>query len=169
LTTATPRPVQPRATALFWRIALTLAFPVYRRLRLWTGRAVGGAFVAIRAPDDVLVVKHSYRPRVDFVGGGIEPGETPLEAAIRELCEEVNVTAPAPSELRELGPIRRGFRKIDEVDILFEWRVDRLPPARVDGREVVWAGGLRTLPFDRREQDVTVRWYVHRYAPQWKV
>jgi len=163
VTSASSAPV-----ALFWRVALTLAFPVYRRVRRWRGHAIGGAFVAIRAPDDLLVVRHSYRPRLDFVGGGIEPGEREVDAAIRELCEEVNVAPPAPSELRRLGRIRRGFRQVDEVDTLFEWRVDRLPHARVDGREVIWAGGLRTLPFDRHEQDVTVRWYIHRFAPEWR-
>jgi 8-oxo-dGTP pyrophosphatase MutT (NUDIX family) len=148
-----------------WRVLLTLAFPIYRRLRLWRGRAIGGAFVAIRAPDDVLVVRHSYRPRVDFVGGGIEGGETAAEAALRELREEVG-TAPPAAALRELGRVRRGFRRIDEVDTLFEWRVERLPAVRVDGREVIWAGGLRTLPFDRHDQDVTVRWYLRRFAPE---
>jgi hypothetical protein len=31
---------------------------------------------------------------------------------------------------------------------------------------VVWAGGLRTLPFDRRDQELTVRWYLRRFAPE---
>jgi 8-oxo-dGTP pyrophosphatase MutT (NUDIX family) len=150
---------------LFWRLALTVVFPVYRRLRLWRGRAIGGAFVAIRAPDDVLVVRHSYRPRLDFVGGGIERGESAREAAIREVREEVGI-APAPDTLRELGRVRRGFRAVDEVDTLFEWRVDRLPAVTVDGREVVWAGGLRSASFDRRDQEITVRWYLHRVAPE---
>ena len=150
---------------LFWRLALTLAFPVYRRLRLWRGRAIGGAFVAIRAPDDVLVVRHSYRPRLDFVGGGIERGESARDAAVREVREEVGIT-PAPGALRELGRIRRGFRPVDEVDTLFEWRVDHLPAVRVDGREVVWAGGLRSIAFDRRDQEITVRWYLRRVGPE---
>jgi 8-oxo-dGTP pyrophosphatase MutT (NUDIX family) len=150
---------------VLWRVALTIAFPIYRRIRLWRGRARGGAFVVIRAPDDVLVVRHSYRPRLDFVGGGIEPGETARDAAVREVREEVGI-APNPCALRELGRVRRGFRAVDEVDTLFEWRVERLPSVQVDGREVLWAGGLRTLPLDRRDQEVTVRWYLRREAPE---
>jgi 8-oxo-dGTP pyrophosphatase MutT (NUDIX family) len=150
---------------VFWRVALTIAFPIYRRLRLWRGRAIGGAFVAIRAPDDVLVVRHSYRRRVDFVGGGIEPGESARDAAVREVREEVGIS-PAPDALRELGRIRRGFRAVDEADTLFEWRVERLPAVTVDGREVVWAGGLRSVPLDRRDQAITVRWYLRRFAPE---
>lgn len=149
----------------FWRIALGLAFPIYRRLRLWRGHAVGGAVVAIRAPDDVLVVRHSYRPRLHLVGGGIEPGERARDAAIREVREEIGLAPPATA-LTEVGRIRRGFRAVDEVDTLFEWRVERLPEARVDGREVIWAGGLRAHAIPRREQDIAVRWYLRRIAPE---
>lgn len=149
----------------FWRVALSVAFPLYLRWRLWRGRNFGGAFVAIRAPDDVLVVRHSYRPRLDFVGGGIERGESAREAAVREVREELGI-APPPSALREVGRVRRGFRPVDEVDTLFEWRVERLPTHQVDGREVVWAGGLRSLPYDRHDQAITVRWYLRRVAPE---
>lgn len=163
MTTARAR--RPRPSTLFWRPVLTLAFPLYKRWRVWRGRDLGGAFVAIRAPDDVLVVRHSYRPRLDFVGGGIEPGESAREAAVREVREEVGLT-PAPQALRELGRVRRGFRRIDEIDTVFEWRVPALPPVEVGGPEVVWAGGLRTLPFHRRDQELTVRWYLRRFAPE---
>ncbi|NBB71482.1 MAG: NUDIX domain-containing protein [Alphaproteobacteria bacterium] len=146
-------------------MVLTAVFPVYRRWRVWRGRKLGGAFVAIRAADDVLVVRHSYRPRLDFVGGGIEPGESPRDAAVREVREEIGL-APPPRSLRELGRVRRGFRRVDETDTVFEWRVATLPPVAVSGREVVWAGGLRTLPLNRRDQAITVRWYLRRFAPE---
>jgi len=147
----------------WWRALYIVAFPIYRRVRLWTGRARGGAFVAVRAPDDVLVVRHSYRPRVDFVGGGIRKGETARTAACRELAEEVGLEA-TPDALRQLGVVRRGFRAVDEQDVLFEWRVEKLPTATVDNREIVWAGGLRDVGFDRREHDLTVRWYLRRFG-----
>jgi 8-oxo-dGTP pyrophosphatase MutT (NUDIX family) len=153
---------------IVWRVALTIAFAIYRRMRLWSGRARGGAFVAIRAPDDLLVVRHSYRPRFDFVGGGIERGETAHAAALREVREEVGIT-PAPAALRELGRVRRGFRAVDEIDTLFEWRVETLPPVTVDGREVIWAGGLRGLSVHRHDLAITVRWYLRRVAPELSV
>ncbi|MFP4126205.1 MAG: NUDIX hydrolase [Alphaproteobacteria bacterium] len=155
---------RPALAAIFWRVVLTIAFPLDQRWRVWRGCKLGGAFVAIRAPDDVLVVRHSYRPRLDFVGGGIKRGESARDAAVREVREEIGVTPPRAA-LRELGRVRRGFRAVDEVDTLFEWRVERLPRPSVDGREVVWAGGLRSRPFDRRDQAITVRWYLRRIAP----
>jgi 8-oxo-dGTP pyrophosphatase MutT (NUDIX family) len=148
---------------VFWGAVLTPAFPLYQRFRLWRGRQLGGAFVAIRSADDVLVVRHSYRPHLDFVGGGIEPGENARTAALRELREELDI-APPPQALRELGRVRNGFRPVDETDTLFEWRVETLPEVDVDGREVVWAGGLRTVAFRRQDLAVAVRWYLHRFA-----
>ena len=149
-----------------WRIALTLAFPLYQRWRFWRGAKLGGAFVAIRAPDDVLVVRHSYRRRLDFVGGGIERGETARDAAVREMREEIGVDAPGIA-LRELGRVRTGFRAVDEMDTLFEWRVDCLPGVAIDHREVIWAGGLGETASERGEWAITVRWYARRYGPAW--
>jgi 8-oxo-dGTP pyrophosphatase MutT (NUDIX family) len=149
-----------------WRLALTLAFPLYQHWRVWRGAKLGGAFVAIRAPEDVLVIRHSYRRRLDLVGGGIERGETAREAAVREMREEIGVEPP-PAALRELGRVRNGFRRIDEIDTLFEWRVERLPGVTIDDREVVWAGGLRETATQRSEWAITLRWYARRYGPAW--
>lgn len=149
-----------------WRIGLTLVFPLYQRWRLWRGAKLGGAFVAIRSPDDLLVVRHSYRRRLDFVGGGIERGETARDAAVREMREEIGVDPP-PAALRELGRVRNGFRRIDEIDTVFEWRVERLPGVTIDDREVVWAGSLRETASEHSEWAITVRWYVRRHGPVW--
>jgi ADP-ribose pyrophosphatase len=46
--------------------------------------------------DDKLVILHeeqpSHPPRISFPGGHLEAGETPLEAAVRELEEETGMT-----------------------------------------------------------------------------
>ncbi|MFL5783205.1 MAG: NUDIX hydrolase [Bacteriovoracaceae bacterium] len=43
---------------------------------------------------------------LEFPGGGIEPGETPLEAAVREVQEEVGI-AINPDDGRFMGTYRR--------------------------------------------------------------
>lgn len=45
---------------------------------------------------------HTQPGEISFPGGGIEPGETGPEAALRETCEELNI---APGQLELLGEL----------------------------------------------------------------
>jgi 8-oxo-dGTP diphosphatase len=49
--------------------------------------------MAIMENDQILLVRQTYRgqPVWTLPGGGLEPGETPAEAAVRETKEEVNL------------------------------------------------------------------------------
>lgn len=51
-----------------------------------------GARILVIRDNKVLLVKHTYQRGWYTVGGGVEPGETPLQAVHRELAEEVGVT-----------------------------------------------------------------------------
>src|SRR2546430_16458635 len=49
--------------------------------------------MAIMENDQILLVRQTYRgqPVWTLPGGGLEPGQTPAEAAVRETKEEVNL------------------------------------------------------------------------------
>jgi 8-oxo-dGTP diphosphatase len=128
----------------FYRAAYWFAF----RLMLawwfiWRPRHQG-ALVAVWVGDRVLVLRQSYRVHLNLPGGGIEKGESPLAAALRELREEVGLELPPELvEVAWVGEALWDWRR-DHVTI-FEAHLDGLPPLRPDGREVVEARLINPL------------------------
>ena len=106
-----------------------------------------GALVAIWVRDRVLVVRQSYRQTLCFPGGGVNRGETPAAAAVRELSEEIGLAvAPGALDLAYEATKPWDYR-LDHVRI-FELRLDTEPTLRIDNREIVAA---RFVPADACE------------------
>ncbi len=74
------------------------AFHTY--FRFARGMTLGAQACVIDAQNRVFLVRHTYISGWHFPGGGVETGETILEALTRELAEEANLTLAAPPELR---------------------------------------------------------------------
>ena len=63
------------------------------------------------AENSVLLIRHTYVPGWQFPGGGVEIGETALEALEREMREEGNIAVTAPPVLKSLHFNRRASRR----------------------------------------------------------
>ncbi len=72
--------------------------------------AVMGASAIVEDADGrVLLVRHSYLPGWHFPGGGVDRGEAPAAAVLRELREEVGLARSDPPELFGLYTRRQGW------------------------------------------------------------
>jgi len=73
-------------------------------------RPIAAVLAVVMRGDRFLLVRRSHRPdagKWGFPGGKIEPGETIVAAALRELAEETGVAAEAGEVLTALDVIRR--------------------------------------------------------------
>jgi 8-oxo-dGTP pyrophosphatase MutT (NUDIX family) len=96
----------------------------------------------------VFLVKHSYVEGWHFPGGGVETGETLLEALARELAEEGNIVLSAPPRLHGMFFNKRISRR-DHVAFYIVREFSQDTPPRPD-HEIVEHGffALSALPED---------------------
>jgi ADP-ribose pyrophosphatase YjhB (NUDIX family) len=95
-------------------------------------------------------VRSSYRSGWHLPGGGVRRGETPGEAARRELAEEIGLTASALRPAGSTCGIWDGRR--DRI-YFFELRLVELPKLKLDNREVIEA--RVTSPIELRNMVLT--------------
>ena len=103
-----------RAFHLYWRIA--------------RGMTLGVRGVVLDGEDKVFLVRHSYVAGWHLPGGGVEVGETFLEALRRELVEEGRIELTGEPILHGLffnGHVSR--RDHVAVYVVRQFRQDRLP------------------------------------------
>ena len=127
--------------------------PVTRRVLHFYWRFARAMTLGVRAlviDDDgrVFLVKHSYVRGWHLPGGGVEAGETLIDALIRELAEEGNIEPTAP-------PILHGVFFPDKVSgrdhvAVFVVRDFRQTAEPVPGAEIVAHGffSVEELPND---------------------
>lgn len=67
--------------------------------RLTRGLTLGVRVMVQNQRGEILLVRHTYAPGWLLPGGGVERGEIPEEAAVREVLEETGVTVAQPLKL----------------------------------------------------------------------
>jgi 8-oxo-dGTP diphosphatase len=154
-------PAGTRALDRAWRGALRVGFRLQLALWYWTRPVIHGAYVAVWHGDRILLIRNSYRKRYSFPAGGLKRGERPVDAAARELAEEVGIAVPSEA-LRYAGLIVDPSKYAEDHAHVFELRCEAEPELRVDRREVVWARFLS--PDEAVERGVVnvVRRYLAR-------
>jgi 8-oxo-dGTP diphosphatase len=112
-----------------------------RAARLWwwfTQPHTWGAHVMIWHQGKVILVRTSYRSDWMAPGGGLKPGETPVQGAVREVSEEVGLTL-RDEDLHLVQVIEHSPDYRQDKLHLFETRVATVSAIRIDNREIVEA------------------------------
>jgi len=100
--------------------------------------------------DTVFLIRHTYVPGWQLPGGGVEVGETALQALERELSEEGNIEIEGPPVLQSIHFNRHASRR-DHV-AFFLIRSFRQPAQKLPDREIAEAG---FFPLDRLPAETT--------------
>src|SRR5438132_13503374 len=129
--------------------------PVIRRVfhlywRFSRGLTLGVRAVVLDSAGHVFLVQHSYVRGWHLPGGGVEPGETLLDALVRELREEANIEPMAPPRLHGIFFNERVSRR-DHVAV-FVVEDFRQIGAPVPDHEIVAHG---FFPLDELPNDTT--------------
>ena len=103
-----------------------------------------------RASNSVFLIHHTYVPGWQLPGGGVEVGETLVEALTRELAEEGNIALTAPPLLKSMHFNRRSSNR-DHVGFYLIENFTQTAPKLPD-HEIAEAG---FFPLDRLPQDTT--------------
>ena len=111
-------PALRRLLHLYWRFSRGLTF--------------GVRGVVVDTAGRVFLVKHSYVSGWHLPGGGVEVGETVIEALTRELAEEGNITPTAPPVLHGLF-FNAGVSRRDHVAVFVLRRYRQDAPPQPNG------------------------------------
>jgi 8-oxo-dGTP diphosphatase len=131
---ALPQPPLSSLLDLAWRTAFRVGYPLARAWWWLTRPQYEGAVVAVYVGPQLLLVHASYQAGWQLPGGGVRRGETPDDAARRELAEEIGL---ATSVLFPAGVACGNWDGRRDRVHFFELQLVELPKLQLDNREII--------------------------------
>ncbi|MEB3703083.1 NUDIX domain-containing protein [Candidatus Bealeia paramacronuclearis] len=105
-----------------------------------------GVRILVKKEDYILLVHHTYAPDWHCIGGGVDPHETPHQAACRELYEEGGIRPKGPLTL--FGFYYNPYAgRHDYVALYICEDFDQVPVSSPEIDEIKWFS-LNNLPPD---------------------
>ena len=147
-----------------YQVAFVLAHRTALIWRFVARRPSFGAATAVKHDGRLLLVRDSYSGLWSMPGGGIERGEQPVDAAVRELVEETGIKV-RPDAVVLVGVFENfwGYR-LDTVHV-FETSLSAKPAISLDNREIVDARWVTEEEARRLILVPHVRDYLKRPKP----
>jgi ADP-ribose pyrophosphatase YjhB (NUDIX family) len=114
--------------------------------RLGQAKTVGARALVFDVESRVLLVRHTYRPGWHTPGGGVNEGESPLDAVKREVFEETGLVLATEPTL--FGVYINRWQGLSDYPILYVVRNQHGEPRVNDRSEIAAVGwfGLDELP-----------------------
>lgn len=118
--------------------------------RFSRGMTLGVRGMVLDGENRVFLIRHTYVPGWHLPGGGVETGETALDALARELAEEACIAIDAPPVLAGVF-FNRGVSRRDHV-LVYLIRHFTVVGEKQPDREIAEAG---FFPLDRLPEGTT--------------
>jgi ADP-ribose pyrophosphatase YjhB (NUDIX family) len=136
-----------------WRTRIVV-WLLHRFFLVSRGMTMGVRAACFNAQGEIFLVRHTYVPGWYMPGGGMEHGETALEALAKELREEGNLVMTAKPELLHVY-YNRQTSKRDHV-LFYRVTVEQTAPRKPD-REIAESGFFTLDALPKDVTDATLR------------
>ncbi len=123
---------------LFFRISYFIAYRLMKSYWAIRKPETNGALISIWYKGEILLVRTSYHGYYSLPGGYVKSKETAIQAAIRELKEEIGLEMK-PSELELVVDSKNKWEHRRDHVTIFSVEVTEKPHIEIDNREIVSA------------------------------